>query len=910
MYKKIALIITIAASLILVACQQNNESNESVAHQQKPQEQPVPLGQLGHDVVPQHYALDLTIVPGKETFQGQVTIDIVLKKPHQRIYLHGINIDVGNAWVQSDSRRVQAEYQQLDRTGVAQLELESVIPAGQASINIQYQAPFNQSLEGLYQVTEAGDHYAFTQFEATSARLAFPGFDEPAFKTPFDIAVTAQSNHVVITSTAEISRQDVGNGLVKRQYQTTPPLPTYMLAFAVGPLDVVEWDALPPTQVREFALPLRGVAAKGKGGKLKYALENTRGIVESLEEYFAVPFPYPKLDIIAVPDFAAGAMENVGAITYREQLLLIEDNPSLRQLRAYARVHSHELAHQWFGNLVTPRWWDDIWLNESFATWMGNKGVDRWQPDQGYGNLTLRGALGVMDADSLVTARQIRQPIKSNHDIATAFDGITYRKGGGVLQMFESYLGEEAFREGVRLHMKRFAHGVADVNDFMQSLADGSGRDDVVASFESFLYQPGLPFIRAELSCDSEQVKVNLAQSRYFPLGSEGSRDQTWKIPVCMAYQNDNGIQKHCEMLTEQSDQLVLPTDQCPLWFMPNANGSGYYRWTLDENSWSNLFENLTALNEREAQSMLNSLAAGFNADEVSTQTMASAVEILARSESREVATGPANTLKMIHKRLATDADAKAGLEAYIRSAYGPRLAEIGLSGDSKRDKDNPTETTLLRTDLVNLLALTGNDQALRDQLVNQAITYLGLGQDNTSDQNAINPNLIPSALTVAIDQGNKAFANNLLGQALASRDAIFRQRALRALASSAEPEIGVMMRELILDQRLRDNEATLIAFTQTEVAEQQEQIWRWVQENLDELVARIPTWNQGRVTFSAGEFCTIQKAEETESFFGERVIELEGGPRQLQQTIERIKLCAALVEAKADEVNEYFGAP
>jgi cytosol alanyl aminopeptidase len=462
----------------------------------------MPTGQLGDAVVPAHYRLDLTILPDRETFSGRVEIDVDIRDPSPVIWLHGNRIDVREAWLSADGVRFEAAYQQVDPTGIARLSLGAAPPAGAATLVFVYEAPFDQALEGLYRVREGDDDYAFTQFQATSARLAFPGFDEPAFKTPFDIALTVREEHIALATTPEIGAEPAGEGLVRRTYATTRPLPTYLIAFAVGPLDKVDYGELPPNEIRARPLPLRGFAARGKGHLLDYALANTQGILEVQERYFGSPFPYEKLDIVAVPDFAAGAMENVGLITYREQLLLLDDNAAMSQRRAYASVHAHELAHQWVGNLVTPRWWDDIWLNESFATWMGNKTVHAWRSDFGYGNASFLGALGVMHADALTSARQIREPIRSNHDIATAFDGITYRKGGGVLEMFESWLGEERFRAGVRLHMERFADSVADANDFMTSLAEGSGDDEVVAAFRSFLEQPGVPLVTATVSCD------------------------------------------------------------------------------------------------------------------------------------------------------------------------------------------------------------------------------------------------------------------------------------------------------------------------------------------------------------------------------------------------------------------------
>src|SRR6056297_2856518 len=492
----------LALAVLLAGCQPSDvgELDPSLQVEGPGEPAPVaemPVGRLGDAVVPQHYELDLVIVPERERFSGRVSIAIDIRKPSELIWLHGNRLDVTEAWLEQGEVRIDMRYSQVDDTGVARLDLVAVPQAGPAQLHFEYDAPFDQALEGLYKVVEEGRAYAFTQFEATSARLAFPGFDEPAFKTPFEIHVAAPANQVVITSTPEVASRAMGDGLVRRSYAVTPPLPTYLIAFAVGPLDVVEWEPVPANEIRNWPLPLRGVAAAGKGGQLTFALANTARLVHALERYFDYEMPYPKLDIIAVPDFAAGAMENVGAITYREQLLLLDENESVRRKRAYASVHGHELAHQWFGNLVTPKWWDDIWLNESFASWMAAKAAHQAFPDLGFEDRVLGRAIGVMNADALETARQVRQPVETNHDIANAFDGITYAKGGAVLSMFEAWVGEAAFRAGVRLHLKRFANDIADYEDFLTSLAEGSGRPELVDAFSSFLFRPGVPLALA-----------------------------------------------------------------------------------------------------------------------------------------------------------------------------------------------------------------------------------------------------------------------------------------------------------------------------------------------------------------------------------------------------------------------------
>ena len=898
-----SLLLAFCSAILLAACDSGQAPQPGDGETGEAAAPPMPTGQLGEAAVPTHYDIDLTILPGRETFSGKVAIDVEINEPAPVIWLHGNRLDVSTVSLTTpDGGEIAATYEQLHETGVAKVSLAETPPAGPATLHFTYTAPFNQSLEGLYAVEDGGEHYAFTQFEATSARLAFPGFDEPAFKVPFDIAVTAREGHAVITATPEAAQEPAGDGLVRHIFETTKPLPTYLIAFAVGPLDVVEWEPLPPSEVRDRAVPLYGVATQGKGEQLTYALENTQGIVESLESYFDTPYPYKKLAIIAVPDFAAGAMENVGAITYREQLLLLGDGSQVSpgRKRAYARVHAHELAHQWFGNLVTPKWWNDIWLNESFATWMGNKAIDAWQPGEGYGNLTLRGALGVMGSDALASARQIREPIRSNHDIATAFDGITYQKGGGVLEMFEAWLGEEAFRAGVRLFMERFAFKVADVNDFLQALADGANRPEVIKAFRSFLFQPGVPLVTADLDCTGEAPQVTLTQARYLPLGSQADSQQTWQNPVCLAFETDGGRDRFCTLVDMTQIAAPLPTEQCPAWVMPNADGSGYYRFALDAEGWTALIDNVEALNARERLAMLGSLSAAFRSDDAEAATLASAFEIFAQAEDREVATQPLGDLRTMRDRLATTEAAREGLEAFVRDLYAERLETIGLEPSA----DEPTERRLLRSDLVAALAELGRYQALRNRLTGMAEAYLG---EDESQRQAVPESLVGIALRVAVAEKDPAFAESLLERALTSRDGTFRQRALSALAGAPQAEIGEMMRALIGDERLRDNEAIMIVFGQVGTSQQRAPLWAWVQDNLDTLLGRIPTWRQGAVANVGAGFCSNERAAELEAFFADKMEALEGGPRELTQTLERIRLCAALKGAKAEEVTAYF---
>jgi alanyl aminopeptidase len=858
----------------------------------------IPYGQLGVDVVPTSYQLTLNIVPELDHFSGRAVIELEIAEPLEYFYLHGKNLAVSKVQMAIADSRLDASYKQVDKSGIARISLPQAV-SGSARLEIEYSAPFGQSLAGLYKVSESGEDYAFTQFEAISARKAFPGFDEPGFKAPFDITLIVPENQVAISNTPEIS-SELKDGMKVVQFATSKPLPTYLIAFAVGDLDVVEWTPLPATDIRPRELPLRGIAAKGKGDQLAYALEGTNAIVTALESYFGTPYPWAKLDILAVPDFAAGAMENAGAITYRESLLLFDDTATPERKRRYKMVHAHELAHQWFGDLVTPAWWNDIWLNESFATWMAFVAMDFAEPQGNYRRDLISRGLKVMASDSLVNARQIRQPILSNNDISTAFDGITYSKGGAVLSMFENFLGREDFRQGVRNYMQEFQYGAATADDFIRHLGAASTsqpKEIVVEAFNSFLEQPGLPLIEMSSQCTGEGVNINLRQSRYFPLGSSGDRDQVWKVPVCLSTPNAN---KTCLMLTQKELDFKL-SQACPEWVMPNANSAGYYRFSMRMDDWNKLLANSDRQNTEEMMAILGSLTGAFNSGDLDIETLMSIAPQLIASSDWQVATSPMDQMIFMYDRMATEGQ-KQILEQRFAEFYSSKLDDTGLDVTEDRDKAS------LQTALVTFLAETAKQPELRSVLVKMAVAYTGYGTDGDIHPEAANPIIIDTALLVAVDELGDGFTDHLLGLALGSTDAVVRGRALGAIGNTKDPDKAKEIRELVFSEDLRDNEIYSILFPQAMMAETRGATWEWFQQNIDKILERIPEAAWGRMTMVGSAFCDVEKQIEIEDFFGERIGDLTGGPRNLAKTLEGIDLCIAKVQHHQAEMEAWLG--
>ena len=652
----------IAGSLLLTACSRGGDGD--VTFDQIPpvlQDAP-PAGQLPEGVLPNAYRLNLFTDPAEDRFSGQVEIDITVAEPHARIWLHSIDHDVSSAKaVLPDGSALEASFTRSKAEGgVSRLDFATPVPKGNSTLVLDYTAPYNFGLAGLYKAEQNGRPYLATQMEPIDARRLVPSFDEPRFKTTWTLTVATPAGNQVITNGRLTAQTTLDDGSIQFQFATTRDIQSYLVALAVGPYDLRDGGVLPPNGIRPRAVPFRGFAPAGKGDKLEQAMAITDEMVTWQEAYFDYPYPYGKLDLIAAPDFAYGAMENAGAIIYRESRLLMDDRTSLNTKRRAMTTHAHELGHQWFGNLVTPRWWNDIWLNEAFATWISYKTMTAVYPGTGFDLAAQRAAIGAMDNDSLSSARQIRNPITRNADILDAFDSITYRKGGGVLSMFENYLGEEAFRAGIRLHMRRFEDGVADVDDFMTSLADGSNTPGVVDSFTSFIAQPGIPYLDVAFTCPAiDSGLITVSQSRYAPLGSAiDPNAQTWTIPLAIKMNGANGERTVRDMFTGQ--RLEIPLDGgCPDWIMPNADGAGYWRFDLNAPAWTSLIANYDALSAAEQLSFADSATAAFAAGRLPATSLLAALRVNANG-NWSAAEDPLKNLETYMKALPGEAAQEA----------------------------------------------------------------------------------------------------------------------------------------------------------------------------------------------------------------------------------------------------------
>ena len=889
------LVCLIVAVAVVTGCSKSNTPTDSISASASE----VPVGRLGNAVTPTHYRLELTIDPSRDSFSGIVSIDIDVDAARESIWLHGKNLDVSDVYlVDGKSKRIDATYEERSSSGVALVSLASPVGAGPATLNFTYEGTFNTTTNALFKVVRGDDSYAATQLEAIAARQVFPGFDEPAFKVPFDLALITRADDIAITTTPEASVQELGDGYVRHVFDTTRPLPTYLLAFVVGPYDLVDYGAIPPNSIRAHELPLRGLVARGLGHRMEYALENTSGLLTILEEYFGTPYPYRKLDLIAVPESFGGAMENVGAITYDEYLVLMDKDSALRQRRSYTAVHAHEMAHMWFGNLVTPTWWNDIWLNESFASWMANKVADAYWPEGEFDRETLKGALGAMASDSLAAARQIREPIDHNDNIISAFDRITYRKGGGVLAMLERYVGEDRFRAGVRLHMDRHADSTATAEDFIASLAEGSERSEIEGAFKSYLEQPGVPLLNVSIDCaDARNPKLDVTQTRYAPLGSDiDPAIGLWKIPMCVNFVVDGVQSSSCTLLSERSQSIELDANSCPTQVHPNADGAGYYRFSMDDAGWDSLIAGASDLAAAEALVLADSLDAAFRAGVLSAATYVTGMAELVNHDAWDVAdaaTGYFESLADIF-----DADELDPVEHAFRNIVGPRFARLTDASDSG--------SRLLRQRMQRFLIVIAKDQAMREPLARQAAARIGL--EGEPDPSAADVSQLETIFSVGVQDIGEAFFDLLLEQAVASEDPAFRRSATGALARVEDPALAAKLQAAMLAGEFRGTEFRRILSRQFARIATTELTYAWVKDNDTAVIEDIPEMFRPRTVPRLGRaFCTNDRADEWQSFIESHADEMAGYERGLAQTTESIRLCAALREARATALIAAF---
>ncbi len=840
--------------------------------------------------VPENYKLNFVPDFGKDNFAGEETIQIRVLKPTSQIVLNSAEIEFQEATVSSGGARQTPRVTVDKEKEMATLAFDKEIQPGPASVHIKYTGILNDELRGLYLGKDKeGRKYAATQFEATDARRSFPSFDEPAYKATFDITVVADKAHAVI-SNAKMLSDTPGPGESKHtvKFATTAKMSSYLVALAMGEFEYVEGQA--------DGIPIRVWGTPGTKQDATFALEVAEQCIKYYNHYFGIKYPFEKLDMIGLPDFAAGAMENTGLITYREVILLLDDKKASVGLhREVATVIAHEIAHQWFGDLVTMQWWDDIWLNEGFATWMENKAVAAWKPDWHLELDDAQGTTGSLSVDGLKNTRPIHQAAETPAQIQELFDGIAYGKAAAVLRTLEAYLGPEAFRAGVDQYLKQHSYGNATADDFWKTLAQVS-KKPVDQIMPTFVKQPGAPMVTVQTQCAGGSSTVTLAQKRYFYDRTlfQAGNDELWQVPVCLKQGGETGkSQSKCVLLTKKQDNFALPG--CGSWLMANAGAQGYYRTGYSSDAIRAIGQDIEKkLTPAERIVLLNDSWSSIRVGEQPIGDYLALAESLQSDRTRAVVEEVTEQLEYISDHFVTDSD-REGYEQWVRRLLTPMAQELGWT--PKPGESDETKT--LRCRVMHTLGYAGRDlEVLAEarKLTEQAL-------DNPA---ALDHTIAFTTFSLAAQNGDAVLYDKVMDH-LQKKGASLEEYYLyfQTSARFSDPKLLQRTLEYALTPAVRSQDTLGLISVVMENPAGTKVAWDFVRGHWPEIEKLGGGFTSGEVVAATSVFCDAGMRDEAQEFFATHKVPT--AERTLKQSVERMNYCVDLKSRQTSQLSSWL---
>jgi aminopeptidase N len=854
---------------------------------------PAAAQRLPTTVVPTHYTLKLTPDLKTATFSGVETIDVNIKQPVHSITLNAAQIEFQSVVVYPNGPKQTATVSLDPEKEQATFTFPKELAAGSATLSIHYTGILNDELRGFY--LSKGDHrdYAVTQFEPTDARRAFPCFDEPAFKAAFDISLVVNKGDTAI-SNGPIVSDTPGPGAGKHTlvFAATPRMSTYLVAFLVGDFQCAAGE--------QDGVSIRVCATPDKVALTPYALGVAKYMLHYYDGYFGIHYPLKKLDLIAIPDFEAGAMENFGAITYRETALLLDPKTaSLSEKENVAIDIAHEMSHQWFGDLVTMNWWDNLWLNEGFATWMENKAVALMHPEWDIPQQVAADENNTLNYDALPTTHAIRAKADTPAEINQMFDAISYDKAGEVLGMVENYLGPETFRKGVHAYLMAHEYSNATAQDFWNAQTAVSHKP-VDKIMDSLVAQPGVPILTFGTPANGS---VSVDQKRFFlDPGIKPNPAQKWTLPVCFktgapgdrssstGWKTDSGGQD-CELLTPSKTSLKVPAAKL---FFANAGAKGYYRSAYPPSVYAGLVAHVeSGLTPSERIGLTGDEWARVRADKATVGDYLDLVAALKADPNAEVIANAMGALTAIDERIAATPDEKAALAAWIRRTFSPVYA--ALPAPSGSDSPNTRE---LRAHLFGLLGYYGKDPAVLAQARRVAEKYI----DNPV---SVDPTLAQTALAIAARNGDAALFDELQKVYETSTNPEFQEGALRLLAEFENPALAERALNYDVSGKVRNQDAAIQFAIALEIPAERGIAWQFIQTHWDRVRAQLTTEMGSILVGSSGGFCTAEARDQVQSFYSTHPV--PASSMALKHAVEQIDGCIELRSSQEPNLKQWL---
>ena len=824
---------------------------------------------LTHNIVPSFQQISLTVDPEQPTFSGETSIDIEVKSATDTIEFYQLDLQISKVELLDGSKVIPLTVTSHDYD-IQHAKAPNQLAAKKYQLHIVFEGKINTTSDGMYLAKFEGANYIYTQFEDMHARRAFPSFDEPSFKIPFQVTIKAPEKNTVVSNTL-VNKRSVQDGWQTVEFNRTPPMPTYILAWAIGELD--------SAPITDLSIPGRIYTPKGQADRTKFVAKHTPAILANLESYFGIPYPFEKLDFIAVPNFTHGAMENAGLVTFRSSLLLLDDEPSLTEQKDPLSVVAHELAHMWYGDLVTMAWWDDLWLNEAFASWMATKVMLNLYPEQNYqARLVQEGAFA---ADSSPTTKPVKKVVKNQTDVMDGL-GLNYSKGESILQMIEALVGEKAFQKGIQKYMQNNKWRNAQADDLWAVLSTVADFD-VPALMRTYLEQPAYPLV--EIANNGE-----ISQQRYHLQGAQ-VKEQTWIIPLSISYKKNGKINR---------TQLFMHTAKMKLaelaeadWVFPNDNALGYMRWQIPNSQLNALLKDINTLNVREKKSLLYNTEALFSAGQIELPQYMAVLNVLA--DDNDPIVGQAVTTALAELEYLVDKDNKVLFAKFVQNKLMPWFKRLGVSENPADSAD----TRLLRSAVYKVLARYTDIPEVNAISIKLSTDYLN------------NPASVPRAIaSVALKNvartGDASWFEKFKIFYQQHTDANIRGTLRTAMRFSQATNV-----HKTLDFALSEDvsPANVIAFVAgaSEVQDNHDELYKWLAKNFDTLVTKMPAYHVARLPEYASESCNQHDIDLSQNFYAQRKDKIEGMARSFDIALEESKQCLSLKEANQANFNAYL---
>ena len=828
---------------------------------------------LSKSVRPVRYDLGIEVDLDAWTFRGSETIEWKIDAPTATVTLHATELDIADVHaVLADGARIKASSATNPIAETVSFHFERPLPAGTSRLNLEFRGTILARLRGFYRSQKDGARYAATQFEAADARRAFPCFDEPEFKARFALRLIVPSHLTAIANGAVEEERELGNGRKEVRFAETPPISSYLVAYTVGP-----YEATPAAYTRHRA-PVRVFLPRGMAAKGIYARDAHVRSLDYLEEYTAIPYPYGKVDAIGIPDFEAGAMENPGAITYRLTAIAADsERASTPALKGIFYTAAHELTHMWWGDLVTMVWWDDLWLNESFATFIGYKVTADLVPEWGMWRDFVATLVRPFNLDALESTHPISFEVRNAKQATERFDVITYWKGAGVVRMIEGFLGADAFRTGVRAYLNRYREGNATADDFWRELGTASGQD-VAAIANAWIKQPGHPLLTFSGSGES----LDVSQQRFHADATAQDPGTRWPTPVVIKYGTKDGVLEERVLVGRDGTTVSLPGAE---WFYPNGDGAGFYRFALDDAALTRLVPVVqSALTAPERLALVGNQWTLAKAGKISIDQFFAMLAGFRTEADRAVLAAITERLYWISTNLVED-PARPAFERFVESFVRPQFEELGWDPRSTETADD----RLRRATAIAALGELAGAADLAEEACRRLMRYL-------EDPSSIDPNLASVVVSIAARCGDAALYQRYLERKrAATSDPEEEQRFLFGLTAFERAELVQRTLSLTVSDEVRPQDrahlfARLLGTRPSRLA-----AWQFVRDNWTQIVERLDPMLQQNIIRALAQLTPEPIASEVRAFLPPR--STDETRETIGQTVEQLTIDAAVCQ-------------